>query len=1460
MEKAQEEVIADACEMMLKDSKAIEALARKDKSLAQKIVDWLKDFAEKLRAAFKGIDPYTDAGKIVYEMQDSLADIQKLWDDALVSAVENYKAAEIDSRESTEVKYSARTDNIADTFGIVEPKKYVHVQKQVISTLKREGFFTNEDGSSRTVINDQTGLEIVINRRGIAETFNEANYARRSKRIREIKLATIRLLPDIIANGTLVADNIENYHKDNSSIKYAYIESDVNVDGTVSKILIAIRKSPQKNLFWVHHIDIKKDTTGLAAGTSKSSKTAYKTVDAESIIYDSSDIVKDSAEITEDPDALYSDRMESDYLTERDILSEKFAEMAETEEEKQLIETYRENAAHLNEISKKLDKVQKQFIEAWYVKKGEKRDMKKVEALSKKREKLRAQLDAADRTLLEIRAAKPIKTIIIRAQAKYKKQNKKDLSELRKSIRDNSDAVKYRERIIKNVKELNKWILNPTDKKHVPLELQGAVADLLSSLDMTKPITPKYLNRVKNVRIKGEDGEWYSRPRREDELTAREKENAKWEETVDSLRKLSSTIAVMEGKASAATVSDEYTGDSFMIDADAEISKRIDEFLEGVKTVNVNTLDVSHLKKLDELIRSVKHTITQQNKAIIEGREKSIGEIGNVFITDMEAQKRYLPSSKDTINNARKYFNFEMQNAYYYGDIIGSSMKGVMNTLGRGMSRMYLRINEIEKFVESLPSEYEGENISFESITKKESKTFHLKYGTLTLTKPQIMSLYLLSKRIQADKHLKGFGVVVNTEELLKLLRETKKNKGKDARLTNKDIRDIMDHTRQVQLEQEDIDLILASLSNGEMFLADKLQKFVSHDCAEWGNEVSMALFGYKKFTEDDYWTIESDKSFLETSNVEDKNSGLYAIQNMGMTKGLVKNANNTIVLRSAFDVFFDHSLDMAKYSTMRIPIGDALKFLNYNEKGINESGGNDAKSVKGVMERAFGAEAETYFKNLIKDINGVGGDNRGNAFFTKAMSNAKASAVAYNFRVAVQQPMSIVKATYYMDPKYLFAKNTGGFKEAEKYSGLAYAKKLGLYDVNISAPIKKQLMGTETKLEKFTEYGMLLPGKMDELTWGWLWNACKAEVAELQKDISPGSDAYFTEVTRRFEEIINLTQVIDTPMNKAQIMRSKDGIQKQYTSFMSEPIMTLQLMLKSIREATVEARSVEGNWIQKGKKIALKPIAKFLTIHAATSALLALAQSTVDASRDDDEYQNWLKKWLKAYPENLAQNLSIIGMIPYVKDIVAILRGGNTNDLSHQSISYLTKAVKGGIKLYEKVDHNEDVAMSDLWEMFENSAKSVSYLSGVPASNILRALESTANSIPPLFGVSFSLNTWGDASIYAAFSAGRISDAKAAADELVEIKLKKIREEDSKLTTMEAKRKAQSSVRSSLTPKFKEEYLRLRYDDKSTTDLKSDILDLYLGYTSETFKDWEAWARKTMAKYGTYEEYEKSK
>jgi len=93
-EQALDEVVANACQTMLLDSKAINKLARQNMSLAARIADWIADWSQKVKDAFAEVDVSRGA---IYEavraLDGSLDRIQELWDNGIEAAAQNYDAA-----------------------------------------------------------------------------------------------------------------------------------------------------------------------------------------------------------------------------------------------------------------------------------------------------------------------------------------------------------------------------------------------------------------------------------------------------------------------------------------------------------------------------------------------------------------------------------------------------------------------------------------------------------------------------------------------------------------------------------------------------------------------------------------------------------------------------------------------------------------------------------------------------------------------------------------------------------------------------------------------------------------------------------------------------------------------------------------------------------------------------------------------------------------------------------------------------------------------------------------------------------------------------------------------------------------------------------------------------------------------------------------------------------------------
>lgn len=91
-----EEVVADSMETMLADGNVVEKLAKlktEDRSLWEKIRDFIRDLAEKIKKVYAGLTPDSAEGRYVAEMKDKLEEFQNLFTEGLAAAGENFQAA-----------------------------------------------------------------------------------------------------------------------------------------------------------------------------------------------------------------------------------------------------------------------------------------------------------------------------------------------------------------------------------------------------------------------------------------------------------------------------------------------------------------------------------------------------------------------------------------------------------------------------------------------------------------------------------------------------------------------------------------------------------------------------------------------------------------------------------------------------------------------------------------------------------------------------------------------------------------------------------------------------------------------------------------------------------------------------------------------------------------------------------------------------------------------------------------------------------------------------------------------------------------------------------------------------------------------------------------------------------------------------------------------------------------------
>lgn len=876
-----------------------------------------------------------------------------------------------------------------------------------------------------------------------------------------------------------------------------------------------------------------------------------------------------------------------------------------------------------------------------------------------------------------------------------------------KARREESAAVaKYRPRIEQKAKRLSDWLLKNSDKEHIPEPLKLAVGEFLESIDFTSK--------------RALDGGALTKKdiRRSLRYTDR------MQKLLDSLRGQND-----DGTNDIGLYLD--IPDGFLEEMQKHINTASDIVSQNPGENVVNRMNGEQLQQLDQMLTILTRSIQNANKLKANAHFETARQAAQATVLELDR----LGQAKGRTKAGEKvagFFNWENTTPYYAFQRFGEGGKAIFEALSDGWDKMAFNTKAVMDFTEQTytPKEVKA--------WAKETHTFKLESGeSVRMTTAQMMAFYCLSKREQAAGHLLGGGMRV----------EDIQNSGRKENVKQPD---------PFLLTQEDIAAINGALTKRQREVADKLQKYMNDQGGAWGNRVSMERFGYRAFTEENYFPIETMDSNRDAKDPGAKENDMFRLLNMSATKSLVYKANNALVVRDIFDVFSNHMADMAKYDALALPILDAMKWYNYREKQKLENGHVLTTTVQRSIEKAYGMDANKYFTTFIKDLNGVNEGGRGEGFAKKMLSNYKVAAVAANLRVALLQPTAYVRAVGVMSPKYLakaFTEGKSAYKEAEANSGIALWKHMGFYDTNIGMNIRDQIKNAGTWKDSTVEFLMKGAEWGDRLTWGRLWNACKAEVRDKQK---LNGDALLKATAERFREVVYSTQVVDSTMTRSQAMRGKSVYGSISTAFMSEPTLSYNLVLKAYTDYTTELRTTGDK--KKAWNNAKGKVAWALATYLVSAAASGLVESAVDACRDDDEYATWLEKYLNAliganyeegkfsgarpFDNNLFSDVDILSKLPILKDFMSMISGYGNDRMDTEWISNLIDAYRiwdETIKLATgKLDKPTSVTYNGnmtLYGKIYKTLKAISQTTGLPISAASREVVTLWNTIAGAVG-----------------------------------------------------------------------------------------------------------------------------
>ena len=880
--------------------------------------------------------------------------------------------------------------------------------------------------------------------------------------------------------------------------------------------------------------------------------------------------------------------------------------------------------------------------------------------------------------------------------------------------REGQKRRELRAKITRHAKDLSKKLLRPTDAKHIPENMRSAVAAVLNSINQESAYTVD--ESGKHVY----DGSGTPTQRTE---------------AFRALQKQYQDI--LSGK--------EADGDDMVIDPSLLGTDGSDGLLGqviGMKDKRLSELTREELGTMWKTIRAVEKSVSTAGKVLSKSKFETTKQMADAFKADVSTRRKKL-GGNTTISLETPYTFF----AHY-----GETGKSIYRMLRNAQDSQELMARDIAEKTRKVLGDELGEagfkdiagkaihgdlkgalrDARGSAIGKWEAETHDITVangGKLTLTTPQIMELYLLSKRKQALGHLLGGGVIQPEIKSAETGR-TKVPRG----------------TQQVFLTDGDIERITGKLTDEQKRVADGLQDLTATTLAKYGNDASMQAYGYRKFTEKNYWPIKSAKEALH-SNLEKDSGNVRSIKNIGMAQQVTPNANNAVELRSVFDTFADHVSDMIDYAAWLAPMEDANRFFNFQYRN---DAGKTIMTVKGLLDEKGGNGAQQYWQKLMGDIqNGIGTKDFEpiTGKMGKFVGKFKGASVGANIRVVIQQPTAFFRAAAVLDPKDMAKGMAGGvtkgsgWEKALEHSPIAMRKDVGSFDISSPYTLKDRFYGKEGVSNKLNDLAGAAAGKADAATWGKLWNACEWQVKREKPDVRAGSNEFYSAVNDVFSDMIDQTQVVDGILQRSNIMRGKSTLSQQATAFMGEPIMSLNVLLRSY-----DNFRYEENPAKRSK--ALKTLGRAATALVVTNVVNALAQSIVDGLRDDDRDKDYGEKFLSAFTGvegdeknalelignvvlngNVGSNMNPVAQIPFAKDVLSLAQGYDVSRPDMEVFSDLINAARAF------VDSAGGDGKKTRKEATLTLLAAASKMFGLPVSNIKRDLMATLRTIAQASG-----------------------------------------------------------------------------------------------------------------------------
>lgn len=1125
-----------------------------------------------------------------------------------------------------------------------------------------------------------------------------------------------------------------------------------------------------------------------------------------------------------------------DFLSTREALAQALETTTINASERNTVKTYQQGLEQMNKLNDKLNEIDSK-IKAINAKDNiSKSEKAEIASLMKVKAETEEKIVNKDKSLLKLESTEAMRNILkyetSKKIARVREQKNERIAEIRKQeTQKRKDAVaKLRKQ--KNDK-IDDIILKNREKRKADIEKRKDNQDWSHSISEIKKYSKKLLDAVLHPTEKMYIPYGLNEPIKSITSTLLDSIN------LDNDTKMSDNLRKLSQQLEQVNQSDEHYGDFYNA-----YSKEIIEEIKGFADYLEKRLEGVKIKKQtqkESLIEGLTHEeakeIEQIVKDVYNATRDAVKQIGRQdAITNYESGLRIINQTRELGDVKLNVMDSLLDQvlspmrlmAKYTGYNADAELMYHINALNEGTEKynMFKMLAEkpLNDFIKENPKEYESFKNDVIEIKYRDNKNVA---QTAKMTKSQGLQILMSWTREHTeDSHLdhmeRGGVTLLDAEQISKGNYEKAFAQRKTVRGIN------LSFISAVQSQ-------MGEFEKHYRELAETLFNEVSN---AYINDTSAILLHRDIATEKYYIPFAVNKDFLSTEIDGLKYDATIA--NKGMLKSTKRNAPQALNIAGLDSVISKHIRDVGQYYGYAVPIRNLNKALNVKMFETNENGNKIATdSVRNALRETFNSDKPIQFiEQVMTDLQT---SRKSNSQTEKAINkivravrdNMITSALKGSVSVVIKQGASLYTASSILSMRSVSVgavkgiqqiARKGGWKqltdEIDAHTAGHYMRRIGLSSMEIEAMKDSWL---DKKLPTALNPAKWIQGT-DCITTALHWVATKEEVSRLYKEQGKagqiGSDEYFNEVTKLYDQILEETQPMYDSLHRGEIQKNSNELLKSVFMFKTQPLQNTGILYDAIMDyqANKDNAELRGAKKQKLAKAVSSQMVSALTFVAMTF-IASLALHKPERYKDENDevtLSSVLERLGIDWAETGFSVLVPIGGAELASFIENQINGKDYDFASDNVVSMLNDFTSSIGDFNQNVvvalaqgNFDLDKAKDALWGL---SVDGLAFFRGFPLknySNIVNGIFSNLSDAISGHSTYFGSSGGRKGSEYAnSYDVLIDNNPEKAKQQLETFYNEKYEEQIAKgETETEAKKKAQTSVRTALTTQYKKEY-----------------------------------------------------